>query len=131
MSKDLNKIAAIEKAMAKKFGPESIINPKSQWDDEKEKEYLEQLKEFYSKNKKLDDFTEKVEKDGFLVSKNLITKKSKRKCPVCETFSFSAKDDVYMNKFDCCHSCYNAWIEGREERWLKGWRPNEKTKEQG
>ena len=125
MPKDLNKIAAIEKAMAKKFGPESIINPKSRWDDEKEKEYLIQLKEFYSKNKRLEEKTEKIENDGFLVSKNLITKKSKRKCPVCEIFSFSKKDDVYMNKFDCCYSCHNAWIEGREERWLKGWRPDD------
>ena len=77
-----------------------------------------------AKGKKLEDFDEKVEKDGFLVSKNLITKKSKRKCPVCETFSFSTKDDVYMNKFQCCWRCYIQWVEDREERWQSGWRPN-------
>ena len=37
MKKDLNKIAKIEKAMSKKFGEESIVNPKSGWDDDKEK----------------------------------------------------------------------------------------------
>ena len=46
MKKDLNKIAYVEKAIAKKFGQEAIINPKSGWTDEKEEEYLEQLKEF-------------------------------------------------------------------------------------
>ena len=45
--KTLNKIAEIERAMAKKFGKEAITNPKSLWTDEKEEEYLEQLKEFY------------------------------------------------------------------------------------
>ena len=48
MKKDLNQIAKIEKAMSKNFGEESIVNPKSGWDDEKEKQYLEHLKTFYS-----------------------------------------------------------------------------------
>ena len=30
-----------------------------------------------------------------------------------------------MSKFDCCEKCYIQWVEGREERWKKGWRPNE------
>ena len=43
MKKDLNKIAYVEKAIAKKFGKEAIVNPKSNWTDEKEEEYLEDL----------------------------------------------------------------------------------------
>ena len=43
MKKDLNQIAKIEKAMSKKFGKESIVNPKSGWNDEKEKQYLQDL----------------------------------------------------------------------------------------
>ena len=31
-------IEAIEKAIAEKYGKEAVVNPKSQWDDEKEKE---------------------------------------------------------------------------------------------
>ena len=38
---DLNKVAQIEKAIAKKYGKEAIANPKSFWTDEKEKEYLQ------------------------------------------------------------------------------------------
>ena len=78
--KDFNTIAKIEKAIAKKFGQKTIINPKSSWDDEKEKEYLQQLKEFYSKQRKKADNGEKIEEEGFLLSKNLISKESKRVC---------------------------------------------------
>jgi hypothetical protein len=123
--KDLNKIAKIEKAMIKKFGKETIANPNSYWTDEKEKEYLNQSKEFYNKKRKLIESLEKIEEDGFLVSKSLITRENKRNCSICETFSFELKDDLYMNKFECCFKCFVQWVDGREERWLKGWRPNE------
>ena len=121
---DLNKVAEIEKAIAKKYGHEAVANPKSFWDDEKEKEYLEQLKEFYKEEYKKKEQKEKVEKDGFFLPKNLITRKSKRKCPVCGTFSFNLKDDLYMNKFECCYKCYIQWVEHCEDRWAEGWRPN-------
>ena len=126
---DLNKIASIEKAIAKKFGDETVANPRSLWDDEKEAEYLKQSKEFYNRKRKSLEDTEKIEEDGFLVSKNLITRKNKRKCPTCGAFSFEIRDDLYMNKFDCCFKCYIQWVENREERWLKGWRPPNEKKE--
>ena len=126
--KDLNKIAEIEKAIAKKFGKDTIVNPKSSWTDEKEEEYLEQLKEFYKEEYKKEEQKEKVNKDGFFLPKNLITKENKRKCPACGVFSFEIKDDLYMNKFECCFQCYIQYIQGHEEEWIKGWRPNnEKT----
>ena len=37
---DLNDIARFEKAIAKKYGPEAIENPRKHWNDEKEKKYL-------------------------------------------------------------------------------------------
>ena len=124
MIKDLNKIASIEKAIAKKFGTETILNPKSLWDDEKEEEYLQQLKEFYSRQRKRIVDNEKIEEEGFLLSKNLISKESKRVCPICDTYSFDLRDDLYMNKFECCYKCYIQYVHQREERWLSGWRPN-------
>jgi len=123
MKKDLNKIAAIEKAIEQKYGKEAIQNPKASWDEAKEKEYLEQLKREHRKNLKKKDKIEKVETDGFLVPKQLLIKDSNRVCPVCEVYSFSAKDDVYMNKYKCCYKCYVQWVENREERWSSGWRP--------
>ena len=126
-TKNLNKVAAIEKAISKKYGTEAIANPKSFWTDEKEKEYLEEIKEFYKEERRKEDLKEKVEKDGFFLPKNLITKENKRKCPVCGIFSFKVKDDLYMNKFDCCHSCYMQYVENNEEKWLNGWRPHNET----
>ena len=129
MKKDLNQIAAIEKAIKVKYGDETIQNPKANWDEAKEKEYLEQLKKEYKSVTKKRDQAEKIEIDGFLVSKQLLNKDSSRKCLTCETYSFEIKDDLYMSKFDCCFRCYVQWVEGRERRWEKGWRPS-KTKDE-
>ena len=49
MKKDTNDIAAIEKAISKKYGDEAIVNPKSLWDEDKEKDYIEQVKKNYKK----------------------------------------------------------------------------------
>ena len=38
--KDPNYTVKVEKAIAKKYGEETIQHPKSNWTDEKEKEYL-------------------------------------------------------------------------------------------
>ena len=129
VEKDFDYIARLEKAIKKKYGQETIINPKSNWDDEKEQQYLEQLKEYSKKQQAIKEESERIEKDGFFLPKNLINRKNKRKCSVCETYSFKIKDDLYINKFECCWLCYIQWIDGREERWKKGWRPNVEKKE--
>jgi len=122
-TKDPNYAVKVEQAIAKKYGDETVVNPKSGWDDEKEKEYLEQLKESY-----LADFdTEDLDKEevfGVFVPSKLLKEESTRSCPVCNTYSFKSNDDVYMTKFECCYKCYIQWVEGREDRWKKGWRPN-------
>lgn len=121
--KDWDYIAKIEKAIAKKYGKETVQNPKASWNEEKEKEYIEQLKQMVVKEQISEESSEKAEINGFLVPKKLLTKETNRKCPVCDKFSFKIKDDVYMLKFECCFNCYVEYIEGREERWLSGWRP--------
>jgi hypothetical protein len=122
--KDPNRIARIEKAIAKKYGHETIQNPRSLWDDEKEEEYKEQLKKLTEKERYYEESQEKQEVDGILISKKLLSRETiRRDCPVCETFSFNPKDDAYMLKYDCCYSCYIQWVDGREERWETGWRP--------
>tara|TARA_B100001027_G_C16183669_1_gene292721 strand:- start:402 stop:776 length:375 start_codon:yes stop_codon:yes gene_type:complete len=122
-NKDPNYVVRVEKAISEKYGEETIKNPKSFWTDEKEKEYVKQLKDLYKISNKKDDH--QVDVGGVFIPEKLITKESKRSCPVCNTYSFKSRDDVYMAKFDCCEKCYIQWVEGREERWLKGWRPNE------
>jgi len=122
--KNWDKIAKVEQAISKKYGREAVQNPKGNWTDEKEAEYLEQIKRLAQKEAQLHEKDEKVEVNGILVPKKLLNRESNRTCPVCDTYSFDVRDDVFMNKFDCCRVCHIKYVEGREERWLSGWRPN-------
>lgn len=121
--KDPNYVVKLEKAIAEKYGEEAVQNPKKNWNDEKEAQYVEDLKILYKK-RQTSDTEDKVDVDGVLINKKLFSKESNRSCPVCNTYSFSYRDDLYMTKFQCCEMCYIKWVEGREDRWKTGWRPN-------
>ncbi len=125
--KDDIEIARYEQAISKRYGKESVQSPLSEWDDKKEEDYLKQSEELYLKQQKIQEQKDKVEIDGFLLSKKLVSKDTNRICPVCSDYSFDLRDDVYMSKFKCCFGCYIQYVEDREERWLKGWRPNNET----
>jgi len=112
--KDPDHLIKVEKAIQEKYGEEAIRNPKANWDQEKEKKYLEQI-QIITRNQKP---REKIEVEGVLLPKKLFTKESKRTCPVCEVYSFIMRDDLYMAKFMCCYQCYVQHVEGREEKWL-------------
>jgi len=129
MKKDLEYVAKVENAIAKKYGEETIQNPKASWNDEKEKEYLQQIKNFAKKERQRSESKDKVEVNGFFVSKKLLNRSSSRVCPVCDSYSFEVSDDLYLNKFDCCFECYIQWVEDREQRWSAGWRPSKELKE--
>ena len=131
MNKDYDKIAAIEKAISEKYGDEAIVNPSSKWDDLKEKEYIKQSRELHQKHRRFSKFTDKIDVNGIKVSKKLLNRESLKTCPVCGSFPKKSMDDVCLVKFQCCNNCYIKFVEGREERWLSGWRPeNTNTKEE-
>ena len=113
--KDPNRLIKVEKAILEKYGEEAIQNPKANWDEEKEKEYLKQIKKIAKSRRP----KEKVEVDGILMPKKLFNKESNRTCPSCNTYSFEMRDDLYMAKFKCCYKCYVQYVEGREEKWFK------------
>jgi len=118
--KDLNYIAGLEKAIKQKYGEEAVQNPSSNWTPEKEKEYLQQLKE----NKVKEMTADRVEeREGFLFSAKLIKKDSKNVCDVCSNI-LKQQDMLYETKYECCRNCYIQYVEGREERWKQGWRPD-------
>jgi len=117
-------VAKLERAISQKYGNEAINNPRRFWDDDKEQKYLKQSLEEQRKFAKLAESQDKVEQDGFLINKKLLTRDHNRTCPVCKKYSFHPKDDLYMNKFEACFDCYIHYVEGREERWVTGWRPN-------
>jgi hypothetical protein len=124
VSKDQEYVAKVEKAIAQKYGVEATHNPRRFWNDDKEKEYITQSQEEQRKFAKLAESQDKVEADGFLINKKLLTRDHNRSCPVCSVYSFHPRDDLYVNKFGACFKCYIQYIEHREERWMSGWRPN-------
>ena len=64
MNKNYDQIAAIEKAIAEKYGEEAVQNPRANWDENKEKEYLEQMKALYQKTRRNEASTEKIDING-------------------------------------------------------------------
>ena len=115
---DPDYVVKVEKAIAEKYGEDTIINPKSNWNKEKEQKYVEGLRQFYDRKKEKET---KIKVDEFYISEKMISKQTNRDCPVCDTYSFDSKDDLYMVKFDCCYKCYIQFVEHREERWNSGW----------
>ncbi len=120
---DINYIAALEKAIKKKYGPEAIENPAKYWDEEKEKEYIAQLKDFVEKQRKFEVQAEPENVNGVLITKKLLNKERKNNCSVCSRSVKNINDDIYLLKYDCCEKCYINYVDGREARWAKGWRP--------
>ena len=123
-NKDPHLVVKLEKAIEKRWGTEAVENPKKHWTPEKEKKHSEEVKEFYKRKAFKDAKNSKEKYKGFLVSKKLLTKENERECPVCESYSFSVKDDLYMLRYNCCYGCYIQWVENREDRWESGWRPS-------
>ena len=117
---DYNEIAKYEKAIKDKYGNEAIQNPKKNWDEEKEAKYLEELKTFYKRSPRK---KKREQSEGFEVIDKKAENRVERTCPVCSSYSMSSRDDLYMNKFQCCFNCYIQYVEDREERWKTGWRP--------
>ena len=121
--KDPNTIAAIEKAIAEKYGKDTVQDFRNEWEENKEKEYLNQLKEMRVKRDKFSTSKEEITVGDVKIKKRRDRQKEDRTCPVCKTYSFSRRDDLYMNRFKCCYDCYVDFIEYREEAWKNGERP--------
>ena len=85
-NKDPNYAVKVEKAITEKYGEETIQHPKKGWTDEKEKEYLEHLEGFYKSE--IYGINEEKEINGVFIPNKLITKNSKRSCPICNVYSF-------------------------------------------
>ena len=125
--KDTNYVASVEKAIAEKYGTETVQDFRSTWDPEKERKYLKELKKRRVTSDKTRTERERVEISNVLISKRAINKKSNRTCNVCKTYSFSYRDDLYMNRFECCYLCFIDFVDRYEDRWKDGWRPDEET----
>ena len=124
MKKDYNYIAAVEKAIAEKYGKDTVQDFRSEWKEEDEKDYLKQLRD-RKKAKASSGKTRTLVAEDVEIIKRKKSKKEERTCPVCKTYSFLFRDDLYMNRFKCCFSCYLDFVEFREDEWESGVRPSE------
>jgi len=124
MKKDQNYVAKVEQAIIDKYGEKGVHNPRSDWTTEKEEEYLQELKKINEKHFAQEKYQEKVDKDGVLLSKKLFKKSGNTSCPTCKKYNLHSRDEIYVLRWQCCETCYINYVEGREERWQQGWRPN-------
>lgn len=106
----LNKIARIEKAIKEKYGKEAIQNPRSNWDENKEKQFVKASKEFYAKKSKAS--SGKLERT--------YTDQLTKRCQTCskEWFFMDLEDELCFMRWSVCRSCYIDYVQGREEKWL-------------
>tara|TARA_R110002020_G_scaffold287741_3_gene503210 strand:- start:447 stop:827 length:381 start_codon:yes stop_codon:yes gene_type:complete len=123
MKKDQNYIAKIEKAIKDKYGAEALVSPRSDWNPEKEEQYLRELKKINEKHFAQELQQEKINKGGVLLSKKLLMKSGNSACPTCKKYNLHSRDEIYILRWECCETCYINYVEGREERWKQGWRP--------
>ena len=123
---DLNYIAAVEKAIGKKYGDEAVSNPRSGWTEEKEELYKLELEKL-NKKKDKQAHEEYEEVKCVLIQKKLINKRKQKFCSQCETKIKNLNDDTSYTKYETCFKCYIEYIEHREERWQQGWRPKNVT----
>lgn len=121
--KDMDYLAKLERAIAQKYGDIATINPRSGWNNDKEAEYSELLKDKLKLEAQIDSAKHSLDLDGVLIQKRLLNIEQKRECEYCNSYSFNRDDDVYFSKYGTCHKCYVKYIEDREDRWKNGWRP--------
>jgi uncharacterized GH25 family protein len=100
----------LEKAIIAKYGEETVVNPKKNWNAEKEKEYLSELKKMYSNSKTT---SSRVRHKGFLISEKLFSVENNKCCNTCGKYKPKLVNRLYMLKYDCCFACYYKYYEGR------------------
>ena len=104
------KIAKLENIIRDRHGDIAVQNPLSEWNIEKEKEYIDQLRKIYYKKNNNSDLVEKKEEDGFYLYKKLLNREGIKNCSICESILLKSEDDLYYLKFKCCKKCYSCYI---------------------
>lgn len=106
MKESILYVEALEKAVKEKYGELATMNPKYFWDENKEKEYIEEAKKVTKKEYISQDSKEKIEIDGIMVTKKILNNTENKICKSCKIYSFKREDNLYMNKFNICYKCY-------------------------
>lgn len=109
--KKANFLAALEREITKKYGEDAAKNIRSFWSDEKEEEYITQLK--LEAEKETEYYRQKREQMG---PDSLFTKRETLICEVCGEVSHGGVS-VYHDTYGCCKRCYLTYVVGEEDRW--------------
>jgi len=125
MTVDAQTVAALEKAVAEKYGKDAVQDFRSEWKEEDEKRYLAQLEKRTKLSLQKEKPTHIIDDGEIEIKTHRIEKTQERTCPVCKTYSFSPRDDLYMNRFKACRLCYYDFIFCREDDWMSGKRPTD------
>lgn len=110
MNSDPDYAFKLEKAIIAKYGEETVINPKKNWDSRKEKDYLSQLKKMYANRPTA---VNRIRHKGFLISEKLFSVENKKYCESCGKYKPKLINRLYMLKYNCCFACYYKYFEGR------------------
>jgi len=117
-------IAGVEKAISEKYGEDASRDIRYFWDKDKEKMYKRQLKRLSEKSLEEGRNKEQIEKNGYLLLKKNRKSKLHVNCPLCSERTQKIFDDIKIEKYECCQKCFIDFVEGREDRWMSGWRPD-------
>ena len=79
--KDPNYIASVEKAIADKYGKDTVQDFRTEWEEGKEKEYLNQLRSMRIKNDKNISSKQEIIVGDIKILKRHSRKKDDRTCP--------------------------------------------------
>ena len=110
MSHDPDYAFKLEKAIIDKYGESTVVNPKKNWNPQKEQEYLSELKKMYQMRT---ESSNRVRHNGFLISEKLFSVVNDKRCKSCGKYKPKLINRLYMLKYDCCFACYIENIEGR------------------
>ena len=104
--KDWNLIAKFEKEIEKQYGPESVLNPSSLWNEEKERLYLEQKQEQKQRKQEVYEYIS----DNIKIPKRIVERTEQNKknkvCPKCNSYIYKLNDDINLLKNGCCYRCF-------------------------
>ena len=116
--KDPNFILNVENEIKKKYGEKAIQNPKASWTIEKEKEYLQHLKELFHDEIKIQE-SDVININGISFDSKLFKVENSKVCLICKCYSFNRNDDIYLIKYMTCFKCFIERVEGREDKWIQ------------
>lgn len=102
----------IVSAIKEKYGPDVDIAPREEWDQEKERRYLEDLK----KIKDCEDL-EEVDEGEYKTIKRIIETDKNNVCHKCGKYGLKRNDDVYLGKYGFCAECYIKFYQGSAAWW--------------